>query len=84
MRSGIEGSQVGVQHSCKNSPSHWPPPALWHKEAMEWLQEVGAKEELLFNGERVKQNFLLYDLITSQVFLPFFEVRWNWNHVGVK
>lgn len=27
--------------------------------------------------------FLWSDLITNQVFLPSFEVRWNWNHVSV-
>lgn len=83
----MDGSQVGVQHSCKNSLSPRLSPALWHKEAVEWIKEVRAKEELLLNVERVKQQrntFLLHDLITNQVFLPFFEVGRHWNHVSVK
>lgn len=65
----MEGSGVGVQHSCTNSLSRWLSPALWHKEAAERLKEVRAKEELL-NVERGKQNkFLLYGLIANQVFL---------------
>lgn len=52
----MDSSRVGVQRSCKNSLSPGLPSPLWHKEAMEWLQEVRAEEELLLNGERVKQN----------------------------
>ena len=53
--SGMHGSQVEVQHSCKNSLSLGPSlPALWHKEAMEWFKEVRAKEELLLKAEGLK------------------------------
>lgn len=53
----MDGFQVGVQHSCKNSLSPWLPPVLWHKEAMEGLKEVRAKEKLLLNGESKTKGF---------------------------
>lgn len=79
----MDGFQVGVQHSCKNSLSPWLPPVLWHKEAMEGLKEVRAKEKLLLNGESKTKGF--YCMTSSpNSFLLFFEIRWNWNHVSVK
>lgn len=67
----MEGSRVGVQHSCTNSLSPWFSPAFWHREAVERLKEVRAREEMLLNAERGKQNrnFCCMDFITNQVSL---------------
>lgn len=67
----MDGSQVGVQHSCKNSLSPRRPPALWHKKATERLKEVRAKQEVLVSGEsKIKRFYCMISSRTRSFFLP--------------
>lgn len=70
LRSGMESSRVGVQHSCTNSLSPWLSSSLAQRSRRE--AEGGKSKGRTASKcreRKTKQKFLLYELIANQVSL---------------
>jgi hypothetical protein len=51
--------------------------------AQRGLPAASSKGDATLQWKQQNKKLLLYDLVPNQVFLPFFEVRWDWNHMGI-